>query len=267
MREAELLGRIVKGRNGRILATLYRAAGDEKHPVVLLCHGFPGYDQFTDLAYELQENGYDVMTFHYSGSWGSDGDYSLENGLSDTDTMVDVLLETQDAAQDLSKLYIIGHSLGGFFAANTFARRKEIAAAVLISPADMYRMYEETAVSGEAKAAFAAELAGDCLPLRGVDGTKLTEEIGRLGSRYAFTNLAPKFGDRPVLLVGGTKDTTTPMPLCVEPLREAAEQIPGSRLETEVFDAAHSYLNVRAKLRREVLRFLGSLQQEEGQRK
>ena len=56
------------------------------------------------------------MTFHYSGSWGSDGDYSLTHDLEDADTVLDFILQNESYGFDKEHIYAVGHSLGGLCA-------------------------------------------------------------------------------------------------------------------------------------------------------
>jgi pimeloyl-ACP methyl ester carboxylesterase len=51
-------------------AVLYIAAGEGPHPNVLLLHGLPGNEQNIDLAQSMRRAGWNVLTFHYRGSWG-----------------------------------------------------------------------------------------------------------------------------------------------------------------------------------------------------
>ena len=66
------------------------------------------------------------MTFHHSGSWGSDGSYSLANDLEDAETVLDYMLRDDRYGFDLSRIYAVGHSLGGFVCGQLIARRREI---------------------------------------------------------------------------------------------------------------------------------------------
>ena len=53
----DLCGLVIPGRRGRLLGTLYTAAGEGLHPVVLLLHGIPGNEQNADLAQALRRAG------------------------------------------------------------------------------------------------------------------------------------------------------------------------------------------------------------------
>lgn len=76
-RRPDCHGILIPGRRGRLLSVLYTAGGRGLHPTVLLLHGIPGCEKNMDLAQYLRRMGFHVLIFHYSGSWGSDGDYPV----------------------------------------------------------------------------------------------------------------------------------------------------------------------------------------------
>ena len=117
---------------------LYTAAGAGPHPAVMLFHGFPGNEQNLDLAQAMRRAGYDVLTMHYRGAWGSPGSFSFTHALEDSDAAIAFLKAS--AAQfhiDARRVFVVGHSMGGWMAAHTAAHDSAIAGAILISAADM----------------------------------------------------------------------------------------------------------------------------------
>ena len=104
----------------KINAVLYTAAGQGSHPTVLLLHGIPGNEQNLDLARAAQRAGWNVLTLHYRGSWGSPGSYSFTHCLEDAAAAVDWLRDPRSTAAaniDRARIVVVGHSLGGFIAA------------------------------------------------------------------------------------------------------------------------------------------------------
>ena len=130
----DMHGILIPGKRGRLLSVLYTAAGEGVHPTVLLLHGIPGCERNFDLAQSLRRAGFHVMTFHYSGSWGSDGSYSLANDLEDANTVLDFILRDETYGFDKQHIYAVGHSLGGFVCGQLSAHRPEIKGAVLLMP-------------------------------------------------------------------------------------------------------------------------------------
>src|SRR3954467_10581062 len=62
---------------------VYRPSGAGPFPLVILMHGLPGNEQNMDLAQALRRAGWAVLTFHYRGSWGSQGQFSLDHVIED----------------------------------------------------------------------------------------------------------------------------------------------------------------------------------------
>lgn len=239
---------LIKGKNGKILSTYYRAAGEGLHPAILLCHGFPGCEQLVDLAQALRRIGFHVMTFHYSGSWGSDGSYSFENCIRDAHTVLDYILEHSELHIDPERLFLLGHSLGGFVSAQLFARRPEIRACALIAPADFGEMCILSDHLPQVERALKDAFQEGSKWLQGTDGDTLWEELCRIRERCRFSSLAPRFADRPLLLQGSQRDVVTPIPFSQDPLRKAMEKLNAPLFQYVTLDTDHCHSDCRIRL-------------------
>src|SRR5215469_10146487 len=116
---------------------MFAAAGGEPHPTVLNLHGTPGNEQNLDLAQTLRRAGYNVLSFHYRGSWGSPGKFTQAGGVDDGAAALAFLQDPAVVAKfhiDTKRLIVIGHSYGGFVAARVSAAHPSVAAAVLLAP-------------------------------------------------------------------------------------------------------------------------------------
>jgi pimeloyl-ACP methyl ester carboxylesterase len=101
-------------------AVLYIASGAGPHPTVLLLHASPGNEQNLDLAQAVRRAGWNVLTMHYRGSWGSAGRYSLVHCIEDSRAAVAFLRDPQIIRRyglEPGRIVVMGHSLGGFLAA------------------------------------------------------------------------------------------------------------------------------------------------------
>ena len=76
---------------------IYVPAGAGPHPVVILFHGLPGNEQNLDLAQALRRAGWNVLTLHFRGSWGSPGTYSYQHQLEDAQAAVDFVRDARRA--------------------------------------------------------------------------------------------------------------------------------------------------------------------------
>lgn len=127
--------------HGAVLnAVFYLAAGAGPHPTVLLLHGLPGNEQNLDLAQSVRRAGWNTLTLHYRGSWGSGGRYSLANCLEDAHTAVAFLRDSkiiQKYGLQPGRIVVIGHSLGGFLAAKLGAQDSSLLGVGLIAAWDV----------------------------------------------------------------------------------------------------------------------------------
>lgn len=215
--------------------------GEGPHPTVLLLHGIPGCERNLDLAQSLRRAGFHVMTFHYSGSWGSDGDYALTNDLEDAGTVLDFILRDESGIFDKGHIYAVGHSMGGFVCGQLAAHRPEIKGAVLLMPCDIGRLPRIAQESPAACQAIREVLDDSARWLNGTSGGALLQEA-----------LARK----PVLCIAGTLDTYTPPAWHCEPLIRAVGVEGGTALRTIRYPTDHFFADYRLTVAEAVTAFL-----------
>src|SRR4029453_11235629 len=74
---------IIPSANSQLAGLIYRANGAQKHPTLLLLHGYPGNERNLDLAQVVRAHGWNVIYFNYRGAWGSQGTFSFTNAVVD----------------------------------------------------------------------------------------------------------------------------------------------------------------------------------------
>ncbi len=252
----DLVGVLIPGRRGRLLATLYTAAGDAPHPCVLLLHGIPGVERNLDLAQHLRREGFHVLTFHYSGNWGSDGDYAFAHNLEDAETVLDYILRDTTHGFDVSRIYAVGHSLGGFVCGQLTAKRSEIRAGVLLMPCDVGRAAQLKRENGDAFRTFAALLDESAQWLHGTSGRELMREALENENRYALSSVAKALAQKPLLCCTGSLDRDTPDALFCAPLRRAIRDAGGTQLRHISFPTDHFFADYRLTVAQTVSDFL-----------
>ena len=72
-------GVIIPSGGFSLVGTLFLARETGPRPTAILLHGVPGIEKNYDLAHTLRMNGWNSLIFHFRGSWGSQGTYSLRN--------------------------------------------------------------------------------------------------------------------------------------------------------------------------------------------
>lgn len=136
---------LLKGKRGTLLTMLFTPKGAGPHPAVLLFHGFPGNEQMLDAGYAFRRIGFNVITFHYSGCYGSEGKYSLLNDLDDARTLLEFVRDPENQETygfEKDNVLLFGQSLGGYVSLHTAADCEGIKGTVVASPFDFGRMYE-----------------------------------------------------------------------------------------------------------------------------
>ncbi len=240
-----------------INASLLVPAGAGPHPTVLLLHGFPGNEQNLDLAQAIRRDGWNVLTLHYRGSWGSPGAFTFAHVQEDAAAALIWLRDptTKVASEiDPHRLVVIGHSMGGWAAAFTGARDPGLLGTGLISAANL------SMLDGLPRSKAVGVLDDNMGSSTGMhtllatpDG--LADEIVRNGKAFDFTALNGNLPKHPLLLV--TSDDGLAGGSAALAVSLAAK---GDRSITQVHLATdHSYSDRRIALVTAVLRWLESL--------
>ncbi len=230
--------------NGRVLMPSLDYEG-EKRPCAVIMHGFPGHEQFHDLAYALRRVGFVAVTFTFRGVWGNAGSYSYDTLLDDASNVLAYLKEHADELGiKADSIYLIGHSMGGFTLMRMLAAREEFKAAVLLAPGDLTVTY-----SDRDRFDLLMQIAGPFLSFtEGRSVRVLYDECETHKDVWPFPKLAETIDPaRPILLVGGLKDVLCPPATHLEPMLKVARER-GLDLKYVTYDSDHSFQTVRIKL-------------------
>ena len=251
-------GILIPGRRGKLLSVLYKAGGEGLHPVVLMLHGIPGCEQNADLAQALRRAGFHVLLFHYSGSWGSDGDYSLSHNVEDANTVLDYILQDKTQGFDKSEIFALGHSMGGFVCGQLTAKREEIKAGVLLMPCDMGRLPTIAQEAPDAYKTVCDVFADSAHWLQGTSGEALRQEAWDHSREFAFQNLVDSLKKKPILCIGGTLDIYTPPKYHCDPLEQAIGEAGGTVFQKIEYPTDHCFADYRLTVAERVILFLKS---------
>lgn len=187
-------------------ALLMLASGAGPKPTLVLLHGLPGNEQNLDLAQAVRRAGWNVLTMHYRGSWGSPGSFSIGAALEDAEAAMAFLQLPANAAKygiDPRRLLIGGHSMGGFAAARYAARHPELPGLVLIDAWNVGADGKDLRAHPDTRAALIADLADDFgNSLSGTDPTRLADEIEHHADDWDLMALAPALAMAPTLVIG-----------------------------------------------------------------
>jgi acetyl esterase/lipase len=266
-------------------AVLYTAAGEGAHPTLLLFHGFPGNEQNLDLAQAVRRAGWNVLTLHYRGSWGSKGDFSFAHSLEDAQVALDWLRDPANAGKygiDVKRIVVGGHSMGGFMAARTAAASvtppkpaKAVAAKkgakvdepkpVATKPAPPLRGVllidawnignDANKFGGDGRAAAIASFAEDTPPLSGTSPEALVDEAVAHARDWNLIGDAKALAKLPMLDIGAVRGIGADN----QALSAAVAGQPGSQVMATTMPTDHSFSDHRIALIEGVVGWLQDL--------
>ena len=238
----------------KINAVIYLAAGDGPKPALLLLHGFPGNEQNLDLAQAARRAGWDVLTLHYRGSWGSDGAFTFVNCIEDAENAArwlqsDAFIKQTGYAP--SRIAVAGHSMGGMIAARAMADVSGLAGAYLIDPWDI-SAEGRSLTDRNAEEAFKLSLAEDLKPLDGTNADALLREMRANPSLLDLQKTVGAISYRPLALVYAERGLGRDFTAMVS----AAGQGPVTAM---LLKTDHSFSDHRIKLAAHFVRWLNEL--------
>ena len=260
----------MKGKRGRLLCTCFRAGGAGKHPVVIICHGFPGNEKNLDLAAALRRAGFHVISFHYSGSWGSDGTFSFNNCLEDIDTILDMLAENPSVGGDPDHIYLWGQSMGGFLSYHTLVRQSEtwlqehnlnppacrVAGAVLAMPADFGVMYEWSEKDPSFKEGIMDLLGEGAEWLTGTGKELLYQESAEYAGSMKMDRLFPYLRHTPILWINALQDELIRPEMGLDSIMRQAKAAGTGMITRADMDTDHMASDSRCELTEVTARWL-----------
>ncbi len=105
----------IPSAGSKLQGFIYKANGSQKHPTLLLLHGYPGNERNLDIAQVVRARGWNVIYFDYRGSWASQGTFSFKNCVEDVVNVVAFCKQNADKFNiDTTNIALFGHSMGGW---------------------------------------------------------------------------------------------------------------------------------------------------------
>lgn len=239
-------------------AVMYTAAGVQPHPTLLLLHGFPGNEQNLDLAQAARRAGWNVLTLHYRGSWGSEGSFSFASAVEDARNALAFLREPATIARfriDPRRIAVAGHSMGGFMAAAAAADDPGVAGLWLLDAWDI------GATAGilrtpQGKQEWHDEVVSDLPPLSGTSEAALTAELTERTDQLDLRAKIRAYGSRPLEIIGAERGGGAENAA----LLELAKSSGNAGATGETWPTDHSFSDHRVKLAERLVAWLATLE-------
>ena len=235
--------------NSMIAGLIYSANGLQKHPTLLLLHGYPGNERNLDIAQVVRSHGWNVIYFDYRGSWGSQGKFSFKNSVEDVVNVVAFCNTYQDSLKiDTSNIVLFGHSLGGWVVLKALQELPTIKKGFALSTWNIGNVYKNVTTEKEM-----LRLAND----------------PKTGGKYFVLNTSLKDLYTPVLqgqtyfnLLNDTKSLADKQIIMIDEheknsqLADKMKESNKSYFDYSVWQTDHVFTNKRASLINKVLEFL-----------
>jgi len=226
---------------------IYKANGAQKHPTLLLLHGFPGNERNLDLAQVVRAHGWNVIYFNYRGSWGSQGKFSFKNCVEDVVNVVGFCKKYQDSLQiDTSNIVLFGHSTGGWVCLKALQKLPDVKKGFALSTWNIYGDFKNVKTKQQINDKVKAE-GGDIFVLN--TPTKVIfESVVNEPNYFNLANDARALSDKQIIMLDEHSYN-----------KEIAASIKNSNksyFDYEVWQTDHPFTNKRISLMNLVLAFL-----------
>ncbi len=238
-----------------INGVLYEASGAGPHPTVVFLHGFPGNEQNLDLAQAIRRAGWNVLTQHYRGSWGSPGAFSFTHVFEDAQAALDFVRVPANAqlyAIDTTRLVVMGHSMGGMAAAIVGRDNPSLLGVAMISAADFGAIGGGAVPGG--KAGLSRFMSENMESLADTTPDALADEAIAHVKAWDFVSYAPALAKHRLLLVTSDDGLASASDALAGAVRKLGSQVTEVHLATD-----HSYSGSRIALEAAILRWLQTL--------
>lgn len=247
----------------KIHGWFYKAKGAGPFPTVVLLHGFPGRDgDLYELGRSLAEEGFNALTFNYSGTWRSEGIWTPITSLTSVESAIEFLQQEETIRRfgiDTTSITLIGDSYGGGMALLGAIHNGMVKRVVSIAGGDLYvigKLIEENPDFRKAHQQYLDECMSDSTVCRGYGGRKTHEFFLEYKDDFNLLSYADVLCEKDILFVGGWIDYTIPFEDHALPLYRSLKKLGAQNVEICMFDTDHSFGNVQDKLRSKIVSWL-----------
>jgi len=245
----------------------YVAEGTGSYPTVLLLQGFPGGGKdVLGIGSKLAQAGINALTFNYSGTHKSQGEFNFENTQKDIQAAFEFIHKSENVQKykiDTTHLYLGGYSYGGGMALTYGANHPEITSVFSIAGTDHGEFFREYARNPEMKKMIDEmfdEIAAPTGNVRFAIGGTAKEIVGmkiiELNPTYDLRYCAPLLAKKNILLIGGWEDVNVTIDDLLLPLYRSLKNEGNENVEFIVYHTTHSFSNIRDKLAEDIIEWV-----------
>ena len=247
-------------RDSIILKGKFYAAEEEGlYTTVILLQGFPGGENdVLGIGSRIVQEGINVLTFNYSGTHKSEGEFNFDNSQKDIEAAFAFIHKPENILKykiDTNRIVLGGYSFGGGMALTYAANHPEIREVFSIAGNDHGAAIKQYKQDPERK-----KLLDDIF-----DELKSRKDIVRFGPggtvkeiaemkivesnpTYDLQYCAPLLTDKNILLIGGWEDVNVTIEDRLLPLYRVLKNEKIENVKFIVYHTDHSFSNVRDEL-------------------
>lgn len=243
----------------------FSAGAEGPRPLAIVLHGFPGTtDDPLGLGARLAARGAHALTFNYSGTYESGGEFTMRGSQLDIAAAVAFARAPENVSRfriDPDRIVLGGHSFGGGMAL-TFASNHDFPRRVFgLAPSDSAHIAREMRLDPELEAVYRQVF--EDLSQQGV--IRMAEGLDELLGNPTPWDLrlaAPRLANRAIFLASGVDDLDTPLETEVLPVYRALKSSGNESVVLETYPTDHSFGGVVERVASDLVTWLeGSDQQ------
>ena len=235
-------------------AIFYQASGVVPLPTVILCPGFPGNDiDMLGLGERLMKEGFNALAFNYRGTWGSEGLFTHANSLEDVVSAICFVKSSfvvREFNVDPSSITIIGYSYGGGMALLGSLNDSNVRRVVYVAGGNLSEVGRMMQQSDEFRRAILKMVDQDISDsgFSSLPAEKLFVEVFSNMDKYDLVKHAEALSNEDILIISGWRDQVNTIEHHILPIFRALQKHGAKQVQIEIFDADHSFTNVRSQL-------------------
>lgn len=238
----------------------FQSATGGRSPTAILLHGLPGNpEQPLGLGSELAARGIHALSFNFSGTHDSGGEFSMRTSQLDIAAAFAFLADPDNAARfgvDPERILLGGYSYGGLMALSFASHNTYPTRVFAIAANDGGQMAREISESPELEASYRQVFASlnESGTIRAPEGI---DELLRNRDAYDLRLAAERLVDRDIYLVGGIDDLEAPLESEIIPYYRALRRAGNTSAQLLIYQADHAYRDVRAHIAADLVDWIG----------
>ena len=265
---------ITINRSGvQLKGKFYIPEGAGTFPTVILMHGFPGNEiDVLGIGKKLSEVSINALTFNYSGTHKSEGEFNFVNTQKDIEAVFEFVHQSENIHKykiDTTCIILGGYSYGGGMALTYAANHPEIREVFSIVGNDHGAFMKEYNRNPEMKKMIDQmfdELKAQTGTVRFGKGGIAKEiaemKIIELNPTYDLRNCAPLLVQKNILLIAGWDDNKSSIENIILPLYRELKKEKAQNVKIVAFQDDHSLKNCRDELAQTIIEWLRNVDRE-----